>query len=124
MDRALLKQTLKQQSMPMKTAVAQKLAYLQSDDVFMTDDYVTPDFVIAHGAEDDFAGAFGGGMSQAQRQSVAATSATSNIQSAQYHNTEPTQMTSFEEHKQSIAEKIAALRGIKTMPGEYLNNKI
>jgi hypothetical protein len=119
MDRALLKRTLKQQATPMKTAVAQKLAYLQGDDVFTTDDYVTPDLVVGHEAEEDIAGAFGGITPQTHRQSAA-----SDVQPMPYHNTEPTQMTPFEEHKQSIAEKIAALRGIKTMPGEYLNNKL
>lgn len=104
MDRALLKRTLKEQAIPLDEAVQQKINYLLSDDVFAPAPESEPV------AEDmSFADAFG---------SVTAPNRAVN------HTPSPLQekAESFAEHKQSMAEKIAALRGISDVSAIYMRH--
>ena len=99
MDRNILKRTLQKQVIPMSEAVNRKLAYLKGDEVFTTQMEETTqtftDLLIGEGK----------------------------TTKPQPH-IEPSEITAkIATHKQTVAEKIAALRGISTMPGQYLNRK-
>ena len=96
MDRKELKQILVEQVVPMSEAVQQKLSYLQSDDVFLNDEQIL---------NEDYNDLFETGNSK--------------------HYIEPTTTTDkIATHKQSIAEKIATLRGISSVvSSEYYNYK-
>lgn len=99
MDRNILKRTLQKQVIPMSEAVNRKLAYLKGDEVFTIEDEKTTqtftDLLIGEGK----------------------------TTKPQPH-IEPSEITvKIATHKQTVAEKIAALRGISTMPGQYLNRK-
>ena len=101
MDRNILKKTLHEQATPMAEAVKNKLAYLQGDDVFLNSD--------EQHSEPLFTDLL---MTQGQPKKMP---------------TKPVEPQSTADkvavHKQSVAAKIAALRGVSTMPGEYLNRK-
>ncbi len=99
MDRNVLKRTLQEQIVPMSEAVSRKLAYLKGDEVFAIEDeentQTFTDLLIEEGK----------------------------TTKPQPH-IEPTEITDkIAIHKQTVAEKIAALRGISTMPGQYLNRR-
>ena len=101
MDRSILKKTLHEQATPMAEAVKNNLAYLQSDDVFLNSDEqhsepLFTDLLMTQGQPKKMP------TKPVEPQSTADKIAT---------------------HKQSVAAKIAALRGVSTMPGEYLNRK-
>ena len=101
MDRSILKKTLHEQATPMAEAVKNKLAYLQGDDVFLNSDEqhsepLFTDLLMTQGQPKKMP------TKPVEPQSTADKIAT---------------------HKQSVAAKIAALRGVSTMPGEYLNRK-
>lgn len=101
MDRNILKKTLHEQAAPMAEAVKNKLAYLQGDDVFLNSDEqhsepLFTDLLMTQGQPKKMP------TKPVEPQSTADKIAT---------------------HKQSVAAKIAALRGVSTMPGEYLNRK-
>jgi len=107
----------------MDKAVSQKLAYLQSDEVF-TDgiEEETPQ------NDDSLLSAFAmpsqpASVLQYQQQPSAREVITNNKPEyrPRYIENAPTEQ-SIEDHKQNIAAKIAALRGI-SMPGDYLRNK-
>ncbi len=101
MDRKELKQTLHEQFVPMNEAVKRKLAYLNGDDVFAADgDTADEDFTEL--LRDD-------NMSFQSQQKIAEPMTTTN---------------KITVHKQSLAEKIAALRGISSaVPSEYINRR-
>lgn len=121
MDKPEVKKLLREQVEPMNQAVAKKLAYLQSDDVFTEP--------TAQVSQDDnsLLEAFSGSAQPASISSYGQMSAKEFYQNQQsvpqpkYLGDTPTQNT-IEEHKQNIAAKIAALRGI-SMPGDYLRQK-
>jgi hypothetical protein len=99
MDRNILKNTLQKQIVPMSEAVNRKLAYLKGEKVFAIEDEETTqtftDLLIEEGK----------------------------TTKPQPH-IEPTEITDkIATHKQTVAEKIAALRGITATPGQYLNRK-
>ena len=101
MDRNILKKTLQEQATPMAEAVKNKLAYLQGDDVFSVPNQQQ--------TEVHFTDLL---MMQGQPKKMP---------------TKPVEPQSTADkvavHKQSVAAKIAALRGVSTMPGQYLNRK-
>lgn len=101
MDRNILKKTLHEQATPMAEAVKNKLAYLQGDDVFLNSD--------EQHSEPLFTDLL---MTQGQPKKMP-------TKPVEPQNTADKIAT----HKQSVAAKIAALRGVSTMPGEYLNRK-
>lgn len=123
MDRAELKKTLHEQFEPLETAVQKKLEYLQSDNVFSVDAYTGNDD-FGSMEDDSLANAFGSTMS-AQTAPVYQNHIQETMQQIQsvsqpkYASETPT-ASSIATHKQNIAAKIAALRGI-SMPGDYLS---
>lgn len=119
MDKAEIKKILKEQFEPMDNAVKRKLKYLQSDDVF-TEEYATDESDIS------LMNAFGENMISIASPLYPQPSAREFYQSSK-EKTEPKYVSeptsqSIDEHKQNIAAKIAALRGI-SMPGDYLKRK-
>lgn len=121
MDKPEIKRLLREQAEPMKQAVERKLAYLQSDDVFTESEVHTPQ------DDDSLWEAFSG---TAEKKPVPTYSQPNprefyqNMQSSaqpKYVGNAPSH-ENIEEHKQNIAAKIAALRGI-SMPGDYLRQK-
>lgn len=121
MDKAEIKQLLKEQVEPLSQAVAKKLAYLQSDDVFTeTIEHVSLN-------DDSLMNAFSETSSPTEIPAYTQPKAqefytdSQNLTQPKYVVREPTQ-DSIEEHTKSIAAKIAALRGI-SMPGDYLRKK-
>ena len=124
MDKAELKRTLHEQFVPFDMAVQNKLEYLQSDDVFNVNDYAAYNDNSA--GDDSLENAFGS-MYVAPTPPVYQAPAPEEVKRMQEApqptyagNSAPTQ-SSISEHKQNIAAKIAALRGI-SMPGDYLRN--
>ena len=121
MDKAEIKQLLKEQIEPMSQAVARKLAYLQSDDVF-TD---TTEPVSLN--DDSLMNAFSETSSPnvvppyTQPKAQEFYTDPQSVITPKYADATPSP-NSIEEHKQNIAAKIAALRGI-SMPGDYLRKK-
>jgi len=124
MDRQSIKNILKEQTEPMSQAVAKKLAYLQSDDVFTSD--------VERGMQakedDSLLAAFGETIQPAnvptyKQPSLENKPANATITTPQprYVSQSPTEQT-IAEHKQNIAARIAALRGISS-PGDYLRRK-
>ncbi len=101
MDRNILKKTLQEQVIPMAEAVKNKLAYLQGDDVFSVPNQQQ--------TEVHFTDLL---MMQGQPKKISS-------KTVEPQNT----ADKVAVHKQSVAAKIAALRGVSTMPGEYLNRK-
>ena len=101
MDRESLKRTLKEQAIPLDEAVRQKINYLLSDDAFAPAPESEP-------IVDDmsFVDAFG---------SVTAPAPTAKPTLSPLQE----KAASFAEHKQSMAEKIAALRGISDVSAMY-----
>ena len=100
MDRNLLKNTLRKQVIPMSEAVSSKLAYLMGDEVFTTNNEETSqtftDLLIVENK-----------TTKPQQEKIEPTNISEKIAT----------------HKQTVAEKIAALRGITAAPGQYLNRK-
>lgn len=104
MDRETLKRILIEQAIPLDEAVRQKINYLLSDDVFAP----APE---PQAVDDDmsFTDAFG---------DVAPSPRTIN----RPISPEQEKAASFAEHKQSMAEKIAALRGISDVSAMYMRH--
>lgn len=121
MDKLEIKKMLKAQIEPMDQAVDKKLAYLKSDDVF-----TAPDEPVLNN-DNSLWEAFSGEISKPSVPMFNQPSPRELYQSIQsalqpkYVEEKPTQST-IEQHKQNIAAKIAALRGI-SMPGDYLRNR-
>ena len=125
MDNTELLNTLNEQKIPLDVAVEQKLAYLQSDNVFSPDD----DYYLAHFAtyantkdsddDDELLSAFGAGNMkssanhtsnmQIQPQRIAVPQSSSQSQSQAQRQNAP----------MSLADRIAALRGAISVPEEY-----
>lgn len=123
MNRDELKQTLTEQFEPFGSAVRKKLAYLQSNDVFTDydeDAYSQPssEYLSVEDAFSTFADAKPYDIEDTKPKALnnGAYKPVSTIKVEQ-----PTTET-IQSHKQNIAAKIAALRGV-SMPGDYLNKK-
>ena len=122
MDKLELKRVLHEQFVPLQQATQQKLAYLQSDEVFMDTPYAVPNKT-SELQDDTLANAFAAGniarnvpvYSQPSMEDFNRMQATP---SPQYVSEQPTQQ-SIQTSKQNLAAKIAALRGI-SLPGDYL----
>ena len=121
MDRAEIKQLLKDQAEPLSQAVAKKLAYLQSDDVFT--DTEEPTSL----NDDSLMNAFAETTAPTEIPAYTQPKAREfyidpqTVAKPKYADSEPSDR-SMEEHQQNIAAKIAALRGI-SLPGDYLRKK-
>lgn len=128
MDSNFLKKTLHEQTEPLDIAVQKKLAYLKSDDVFTLETNSYIDDSVYDGADDN---------------DMSIEDAFATFASAQPHNTADTKPAGLNKiaskplneikeeqataetinaHKQNIAARIAALRGI-SMPGDYILKK-
>lgn len=103
MDRYELKETLRNQVEPISEAVRKKLQYLNSEDVFLTSEDTSDEVFTELLAGNDGADA---------------TTASRKVE-------EPTAtIDKIAVHKQSLAEKIAALRGVSSaVPNEYLKRR-
>ncbi|MBR6356182.1 MAG: hypothetical protein IKR92_04940 [Alphaproteobacteria bacterium] len=124
MDKSELKQTLHDQFVPLEKAVENKLNYLQSDDVFNTENYAA--YTDNLGEDDSLENAFNAAVSAPAKPMYQAPSPEEMRQMQQapqpsYAEGTPTQ-DSISSHKQNMAARIAALRGI-SMPGDYLRGK-
>ena len=124
MRREELKQTLVEQFEPMSHAVQKKLAYLQSEDIFTdymedySDQYSGMDNLSVEDAFETFAGVRSHHTEEAEPRALnnAAYKPVSSIK------VEQATAETIQSHKQNIAAKIAALRGISS-PGDYLDKK-
>lgn len=124
MHREELKQTLVNQFEPMNDAVQKKLAYLQSEDIFTDymDDYSSQysgmDNLSVEDAFETFAGARSHPAEEVKPRALNDVSykPTSTLK------VEQATPETIQSHKQNIAAKIAALRGI-SVPGDYLDKK-
>lgn len=124
MDKSELKRTLHDQFVPMEKAVKNKLIYLQSDDVFNTENYAA--YTDNLGEDDSLENAFSASVTTPAKPMYQAPSPEEVRQMQQapqpsYAGEAPTQ-DSILSHKQNMAARIAALRGI-SMPGDYLRGK-
>ena len=121
MDKPEVKRLLREQTEPMDRAVSKKLARLQSDDVFTEDASQIPQ------VDNSLLNAFSETRKPTSVPTYSQPNAKDFYQNLQskpepkYAEMTPTQQT-IEQHKQNIAAKIAALRGI-SMPGDYLRQK-
>ena len=125
MDKAKLKQTMYEQFEPFEIAIQKKISYLQSDNVFSVDMYVDNDNADSM-ADDSLIEAFNSTVSaqSAPMYQVPVQETMTQIEKTvqpQYVAETPT-ADSIKAHKQNIAAKIAALRGI-SMPGDYLKRR-
>ncbi len=124
MDRNELKNTLHEQFAPMDEAVQKKLDYLQSDDVFTDNPYMPEDNeneAIAGG--DSLMSAFGAtGNSAAPRTMKQPPIAGYTPSPAAAPQQSSAGQTTTASSSQSMAARIAALRGI-SMPGDYIKRK-
>ena len=126
MDKLELKRVLHEQFVPLQQATQQKLAYLQSDEVFLDNPNILPQSKQSELSDDSLANAF---MATNTPHTVSAYSQPNiddynRMQAApnpQYISEQPTQQ-SIQTSKQNLAARIAALRGI-SLPGDYLRNK-
>lgn len=122
MNREELKRVLAEQFEPMNDAVQKKLAYLQSDDVFT--DYDENEYAQYSSAENmSVEDAFSTLMdNQSGYQEAETPRALNNgtYKPVASINVETATMENIKAHKQNIAAKIAALRGI-SLPGDYLD---
>ena len=123
MDREELKQTLYDQFEPLEVAVQKKLEYLQGDDVFSIDNYAEySDGALSE--DDSLTNAFNTTISPQsapmyQNQVQETMREIQSTSQPRYAAEQPT-ADSIASHKQNIAAKIAALRGI-SMPGDYIS---
>lgn len=125
MDKFEIKRVLHEQFVPMELATQQKLAYLQSDDVFLDNSYAQQ-VSSAEIRDDSLANAFmeTGNTHAAPVYNQPTMDDYNRMQAApepQYISSQPTAQ-SINTSKQNLAAKIAALRGI-SMPGDYLRRK-
>ena len=126
MDKSELKKALHSQFVPIEKAVTDKLRYLQSDDVFNTDSYASYTGTGNSGLDDSLESAFSSTTSTPIPPMYQAP-APEEIRQMQ-HAPEPSYAgeaptpDSIANHKQNMAARIAALRGI-SMPGDYLRGK-
>jgi len=118
MDRETLKRTLHEQVVPLNEAVRQKIEYLLSDDVFAPT-AETPQDVSADNMS--FSDAFG--VNTSSKASAPAPQKTPSPALQTQSAALAEKAASFAEHKQSMAEKIAALRGISNISANYSRHK-
>lgn len=120
MNKSEIKKILQEQSEPMDKAIERKLAYLQSDDfagdaeqLLQTDDSLLNAFSTKINKPN---------VLKYEQPSVRKLHQdTLSRPEPRYVTQEPTE-DAIQEHKQNIAAKIAALRGISS-PGDYLRRK-
>lgn len=117
MDNNVLKQTLRDQFEPLAAAVQRKLEYLKSDDVFSLDNvYQQPEMSVEEAFQ---------AFASAQPQQPEERPQKLNTAVPQQTASSPLGQASEEAmnaHKQNIAARIAALRGI-SLPGDYAIKK-
>lgn len=121
MDKSEIKRLLKEQVEPLNDAVKKKLEYLQSDDVFMEDG------AIVMQGDNSLMDAFSESMPSVKAPAYVQPSVREVYQASQttpepQYISQPPTSQSINEHKQNIAARIAALRGM-SMPGDYLRKK-
>lgn len=123
MDKAELKQTLHNQFVPLAQAVEAKLQCLQDNDVFLSDAYAED--IDNYSDDDSLENAFNSTLSASSVPMYQAPKMEEikNMQQTPQPSyiDEAPNADSINTHKQSIAAKIAALRGI-SMPGDYLRD--
>jgi hypothetical protein len=124
MDRAELKHTLHEQFVPFEQAVANKLEYLQGDNVFAVDE--EPINQISEIGDDSLEKAFNMtlGLADVPIYKDLTVQDVKKMQVAPQPQNLPESpnQDNIAAQKQNIAAKIAALRGI-SMPGDYLRKK-
>lgn len=125
MDKAKLKQTLKEQHTPLLQSIQQKLTYLQSENVFNAGYYSAPK--ISSSEDDSLLNAFtssNNNVSAIPAYQAPSPAAVQQMQQApQPKPVSDTQNSaSNSASAQNMAARIAALRGI-SMPGDYLRKK-
>lgn len=124
MRREELKQTLVEQFEPMSHAVQKKMTYLQSEDIFTdymedySNQYSGMDILSVEDAFATFADSHSQHIEDIKPRALNDVS----YKSASTIKVEQATPETIQSHKQNIAAKIAALRGI-SMPGDYLNKK-
>ena len=117
MDRDVLKRALLEQFVPYDTAVQKKLEYLQSDNVFADAAY---DTVVQEDNLGDVSLVNAFNESSFSSQVPAYQSPTASNYAAPTENPENVpDKAQIDAHKQNIAARIAALRGI-SLPGGYI----
>lgn len=126
MDKSELKRVLHNQFEPLERAAMSKLSYLQSDDVFSADSYSAYAELDSFGSDDSLENAFNETLSPPTppMYQAPAPEEIQHIKQApqpSYAGATPSP-DSIATHKQNMAAKIAALRGI-SMPGDYLRTK-
>lgn len=121
MDRNELKRTLHEQFAPMDEAVQKKLDYLQSDDVFMDNPYVQDDDESEIG-DDSLMSAFGATGNSQPTQTFTQPPIAGYTPQPTTAPRQPAGQAPAASGSQSMAARIAALRGI-SMPGDYLKRK-
>ena len=124
MNRAELKKTLYAQFVPFAQAVQNKLDYLKSDDVFGADSYSS--YNVVSDEDDSLEKAFNSTLSASnippyQNPPMEEIRQMKQAPQPTYVNQAPTDAL-VNTHKQNLAARIAALRGI-SMPGDYLRGK-
>ncbi|MBR1841043.1 MAG: hypothetical protein IJ778_02825 [Alphaproteobacteria bacterium] len=124
MHREELKQTLVNQFEPMNDAVQKKLAYLQSDDVFADYDenaYSQYSSSENMSVEDAFTAFVDNRVDNKNEETPRALN-NGAYKPVSSIKVEQATAETIQSHKQNIAAKIAALRGISS-PGDYLDKK-
>ncbi|MEE6207911.1 MAG: hypothetical protein VZR95_07655 [Alphaproteobacteria bacterium] len=122
MDDSFLRRTLHEQCEPLDLAVQKKLEYLKSDDVFSLENYTEEKPVETEMSVEDAFAAF----TSAQPNNIAEKkpAGLNSVASKPFIEIKVEEATAetINTHKQNIAARIAALRGI-SMPGDYALKK-
>lgn len=125
MDRQKLKNLLHEQSSPFDEAVQKKLDYLMSDDVFSLENnpYANSFRNIQIDDEDEFSHAFSDDDSSFDEAfDDEYEDGYEDVDEDDYDDEEDGEASQAAAPK-TLAERIAMLRGVSTLPGSYLNKK-
>ena len=126
MDRQKLKNLLHEQSSPFDEAVQKKLDYLMSDDVFSLENnpYANSFRNIQIDDEDEFSHAFSDDDSSFDEafDDEYEDDGYEDVDEDDYGDEEDGEVSQAAAPK-TLAERIAMLRGVSTLPGSYLNKK-
>ncbi len=126
MDRQKLKNLLHEQSSPFDEAVQKKLDYLMSDDVFSLENnpYANSFRNIQIDDEDEFSHAFSDDDSSFDEafDDEYEDDGYEDVDEDDYGDEEDGEVSQTAAPK-TLAERIAMLRGVSTLPGSYLNKK-
>lgn len=123
MDKKELKRTLAEQFVPYDDAVQDKLEYLQSDNVFASPGNMEDESDLS--LEDAFGGA-SPVSSRVQKNRPSADYVEDEDDDEDYDDEGDDEDYDDDDQPKkplSMAEKIATLRGISAMPGDYIKNK-